>query len=332
MPSRKHVAVIMGGVSSEHDVSLNSGRKVSENLNADRYRVTPVTIHRDGAWEYPGEAPCDVFCGVRRLKELDVDCVYLALHGPFGEDGRFQGMLDILGLPYIGSGCAASALAMDKVRSKAVVAQAGVRVAPQVLLGKGEWERDSGAAVARVEAELGFPCVAKSPNQGSSLGMAIPQNADELGAALPTLFQLDDTVLVEGFLRGREVTCAVLDVEPGTPPRALPPTEIRPVSASFFDYHAKYTPGATEEITPAPLSIAATGKVQRLAERVHMLVGCRGLSRSDMILVDDEPVWLEVNTLPGMTQTSLMPQAAAAAGISFSELVGLFVEAALARD
>jgi len=255
--------------------------------------------------------------------------VFIALHGRYGEDGRIQGLLDLAGIPYTGSGHAASAIAMDKVRSKAVVAQAGVRVARQLVFNDAEVP-DPAAAARRVEAELGFPCVMKSPCQGSSLGMAIPKSAAECAAAFPSLFGFDSVVMVEQFVSGPELTCGVLDVE-ASGPRALPVTEIRPVTSEYFDYQAKYTPGATREITPAEISEEATRRVQETAVRVHRLVGCSGFSRSDMILVGDEPVWLEVNTIPGMTETSLFPQAAAAVGISLGTLVGMLVESALEK-
>ena len=161
--------------------------------------------------------------------------------------------------------------------------------------------------------------------------MAIPQAKEEFPAALLDVMAYDDRVLVEKFIRGTEVTCAVLDVEPGTPPRALPVTEICPVESAFFDYHAKYTPGASREITPARISDAATRNVQQAAECVHSVVGCSGLSRSDFLMDGEDPVWIEVNTIPGMTETSLFPQAAAAAGITFPDLVALLVGDALSR-
>lgn len=329
---KTHVAVLMGGVSSEHEVSLKSGAMVSGNIDRAKYDVTQVVITREGHWKFPGEDLLDIYHALPRLRELRVDCVFIALHGPFGEDGRLQGMFDAFGIPYTGSGCAASALAMDKIHSKAVARQAGVRVADQFLLTRHEWDTDPGTVLARVEKELGYPCLIKSPCQGSSIGMAIPKNAAHFKTSLLDVFMYGDLVMVEQFIKGPEVTCAVLDVEPGKPPRALPVTEICPVESEFFDYHAKYTPGACREITPARISPEATKKVQAVAERVHSVVGCKGFSRSDMILDGDDPVWIEVNTIPGMTETSLYPQAAAAAGISFPDMLTLFLQEAMERN
>jgi D-alanine-D-alanine ligase len=324
---KAHVAVLMGGVSSEHEVSMKSGANAVAALGQKGYRVTPVAIEKDGGWRFEGGTAVNLGEAVARLLKDGVECVFIALHGPFGEDGRMQGLFDLVGLPYTGSGHTASAIAMDKVRSKALVEQAGVRVARQVLLKPG----DAGECAARIGAEIGFPCVLKSPCQGSSLGMAIPKSEAECITALPTLFELDTCVMAEEFLQGPEVTCGVLDAEKSGP-RAMPVTEIRPVTSAFFDYHAKYTPGACREITPAEISPEATRRVQEMALRAHEVIGCRGFSRSDMILVGDEPVWLEVNTIPGLTETSLFPQAAANVGISLSDLLGMLVEAALIKD
>lgn len=321
----------MGGTSSEHEVSLKSGAMVSGNLDRSRYDILQVVITRDGLWKFPGEALMDIYAALPRLRDLSVECVFIALHGPFGEDGRLQGMFDALGIPYTGSGCAASALAMDKIHSKAVARQAGVRVADQFLLTRAEWDAAPAAVLERVSREFGYPCLIKSPCQGSSIGMAIPKDESHFKKSLLDVFMYGDLVMIERFINGTEVTCAVLDVDPGKPPRALPVTEIRPVDSEFFDYHAKYTPGACNEITPARISEEATRKVQAVAERIHTVIGCKGFSRSDMILDGDDPVWIEVNTIPGMTETSLYPQAAAAAGIAFPKLLTMFIEEAMLR-
>jgi D-alanine-D-alanine ligase len=329
---KKHVAVLMGGMSSEHDVSLNSGAMVLQSIPTERYRVTKIVISREGMWHIDDTRPRPMHEVLAWLRVERVDCVFIALHGPFGEDGRLQGMFDLLRIPYVGSGCAASALALDKLRSKAVVRDAGILVAKQTYVQSAQWQLDATAITEHVTTALGYPCVIKCPTQGSSLGMAIPRGAEEFQGAMYELLPLEGSVLIEQFLAGKEVTCAVLDDVPGAEPVALPVTEIVPVTSAFFDYKAKYTPGATEEITPARISDELTRAVQEVAVRVHKLVGCSGLSRSDFILVDDRPVWLEVNTIPGMTGTSLFPQAAAAAGISFPDLVERLVEGAMAAQ
>ena len=325
---RMKVAVLMGGLSSEHDVSLRSGAMVAGNLDRETYDPVPVVIARNGAWKILDDRPCGIVEALARLQELGIDCVFIALHGPHGEDGRIQGLFDIIGMPYTGSGCAASALAIDKVRSKAVVRSAGIPLARDLVVTRAQWDADPDTVLTRVHTELGFPCVLKSPCQGSSIGMAIPRELSEFRGALLNVLAYDDTVLIEQYLNGLEVTCSVLDATPGAPPHALPVTEIRPVSAAFFDYSAKYTPGTTEEITPARIAPELAAAVQDIAVRVHTAIGCRGLSRSDMILAHDQPVWIEVNTIPGMTETSLFPQAAAAAGIAFPELLDRLIRGA----
>lgn len=326
-----HVAVLMGGMSSEHDVSLVSGSNVAERLDRGAFDVTPVTISRDGLWSFPGNGPVDIFDAVRELKVRRVDCAFVALHGAYGEDGRLQGFLDLLGIPYTSSGCMGSGLAMDKLRSKAVAAQAGIPVAAHCTVTGAEWRADPSGVLEGIRTKLGFPCVIKSPCEGSSVGLAIPREAEAFAGSMDDVFAYGETVMVEQFVPGTEVTCAVLDEFPGQRPIALPVTEICPITSDYFDYHAKYTAGASEEITPARISPELTRTIQELAVTAHEAIGCGIWSRSDFIVGPDGPVWLEVNTTPGMTPTSLYPQAAAAVGISYSELIGRFVKAALAR-
>lgn len=329
--SKKHVAVLMGGMSSEHEVSMASGAKVLGSLDQEKYRVTPVIISKDGLWRFSEEPPRDMFDAVPCLKRLHVDCAFIALHGAFGEDGRLQGMLDLLGIPYTSSGCAASALAIDKIRSKAIVRDAGIRVANHLAVDLATWRAESEAILRQVADRIGFPCVAKSPLQGSSMGMAIPQNPEAFRSGMEDVFKYGDMAMIEQFIAGTEVTCAVLDVDRKRAPRALPVTEIRPISSSYFDYYAKYTPGASLEITPAEIAPELAAQVQDMAVRAHAVVGCSIWSRSDMIIDAKGPVWIEVNTVPGLTPTSLFPQAAAAVGISYAQLLDLFVEAAMAK-
>ncbi len=325
------VAVLMGGMSDEHDVSLRSGAGVVQALASVGYSPIPITISRTGHWLLPEEPERDIFAAVSRLREVRPDCVFIALHGPFGEDGRMQGMLDLLGLPYTGSGCAASALAMDKIRCKAVVEEAEIPVAAHAVFDAAAWAESEADIRGIVEEGVGFPCVVKTPRSGSSFGVEIVQAPEGLGAAISRIMPLDSEVMVEEYIKGLELTCSVLDVTPGERCQALPCTEIRPKGASFFDYDSKYTPGASEEITPAEIDPELTEEIQEYAMLAHEAVGCQGWSRSDFILGEDGPVWIEVNTVPGLTETSLFPQACAAAGISYAEMCRLFVDAAMRR-
>ena len=329
--SKSHVAVFMGGRSEEHDVSIKSGTGVANALAGEAYTVTPVVIGRDGNWSVAGGAPCRPAAGMAQLDGRAVDCAFIALHGPYGEDGRIQGLFDMLDLTYTGSGCSASALAMDKVRSKAVVAAQGIRVAGHLALDRPTWAIDSPQVIEAIEKDIGFPCVIKAVSQGSSKGLAICDSLLTLRKDMERVMDVEDNVFVECFVKGTEVTCSVLDADPSGRIRPLPVTEICPKTARYFDYEAKYTPGATDEITPARISGELSDLVMDIAAHVHEVIGCSGWSRSDFIIDEKGPVWLEVNTIPGMTETSLFPQAAAAAGMSYAQLVVALVEDALRR-
>lgn len=331
MNEKATVLVLMGGQSSEHDVSLNSGKNVAAALEDEGYRVVPVLIGRDGRWLFPDGTGLSAAKAAGAVKDMHADCIFIALHGAFGEDGRIQGYLDTIGVPYTGTGCAASALAMDKVRCKAVVQAQGIRVAGHLALDRATWAADSAAVIDGTTKDIGFPCVVKAARGGSSVGVSIVEQVEDLEAAILEVLKEDDYLMIEEFVDGREVTCGVLDAEPSGLIRPLPITEIRPRDAKFFDYEAKYTPGATDEITPADLPEEIAHAVQEMAVYVHDIIGCRGWSRSDFMVGDQGPIWIEVNTVPGLTSTSLYPQAAAAAGIPYGAMCALFVEAAL-RD
>jgi D-alanine-D-alanine ligase len=322
----------MGGGSTEHEVSLSSGAEVLKALDPERYEGIPVRIEHDGAWSVNDAPPVSLREAIQHLHALGIDCVFNALHGGFGEDGRIQGLLDLLGWPYTGSGHAASALAMDKVRCKAVASSQGIRVANHIALDRATWKADPEAVLDTVSRELGFPCIVKTGHGGSSVGVCAPADVQQLEKAMEETLQYDGSVLIEKYIAGREVTCGVLDVDPLGRLRALPVTEIIPRNkGAFWTYEDKYAEGATEEITPAELPPELTNQVMDMAVHVHEIVGCRGWSRSDFIIGAQGPVWLEVNTVPGLTPTSLYPQACAAAGISYRQMVTLFIEKAL-RD
>lgn len=331
MRAKKHVVVLMGGISSEHDISLKSGNMVLQHIDSEKYKVSSITISRAGEWVFSDEPDeyLEISHAIPILREIHPDCIFIALHGPYGEDGRIQGMFDMLGMPYTGSGCRASAIAIDKIRSKQLVAHQGIQVADDFMFTLLDWNDDADAIVARTQESLGFPCVLKSPFQGSSLGMAIPQSEGDFREAVKELSGYGFTLMVERYLKGTELTCGVLDFEEGKRPVGLPVTEIRPKKAKFFDYQAKYTPNATDEITPAEIEDDIRNRIQEIAVRTHEIIGCRGFSRSDMILVGDDIFWLEINTIPGLTETSLLPQMAQAQGMSFAELVDGIIQAAL---
>ena len=298
-----HVAVLMGGLSAEREVSLNSGKACTAALQDAGYKVTPIDVDRDLA---------------ERLKQIKPDVCFNALHGRYGEDGCVQGLLELLRIPYTHSGVRASALAMHKERAKEVMRAVGIPVA-------------EGKVVARTEAAkshvLPRPYVLKPVAEGSSVGVFIvradhdhpPQELNDPGWAYGDL-------LAERYIPGRELTCAVMAG------RALAVTEIVAAEAlGFYNYEAKYAEGGSRHVLPAPVSSNVYQLVQTLALTAHNALGCRGVSRADF-RYDDTPggtgevVCLEVNTQPGMTATSLVPELAAHAGLSFAELVSWMVE------
>lgn len=302
--TQTHVAVLMGGWSSEREISLRSGAACADALEAEGYRVTRLDVRRDVA---------------TKLAEIRPDICFNALHGRFGEDGCIQGLLEVMGIPYTHSGVLASALAMHKERAKAVLKEAGVPVAESVVVSRAK------AARAHV---MKPPYVIKPPAEGSSVGVFIVREdqahpPQELTSADWTL---GEELMVERFIPGRELTCAVMGDE------ALGVIEIRPAEGlSFYDYDAKYAPGGSIHVLPAPLKPNVYQLVQKLSVAAHRALGCRGVSRSDF-RYDDQPggpgelICLEVNTQPGMTSTSLVPELAAYAGRSFGELVRWIVE------
>lgn len=299
----KHVAVLMGGFSSERPVSLSSGEECARALEAEGYQVTRVDVGRDVA---------------SVLAELAPDVAFNALHGPYGEDGAIQGVLEYLNIPYTHSGVLASALAMDKAQAKKVVAAAGVPVAEARVMNR----FDFGS-----EHPIPTPYVVKPVREGSSFGVVI---VDESQSHPPqvitsTDWRYGDEVMVERYIHGRELTCGVMD---GV---ALAVTEVVPQGHAFYDYDAKYANGGSQHVIPAKILPNIYQEIQRLAVVAHQAIGCRGVSRSDFRYDDrfseeGEIIWLEVNTQPGMTPTSLVPEMAALEGRGFGQLVSWMVE------
>jgi D-alanine-D-alanine ligase len=293
---RKRVAVLMGGWSSERQVSLVSGTAVAKALGDAGYEVLPIDVARDAA---------DLLA---RLTPRP-DVVFNALHGRWGEDGTIQGLLDILAIPYTHSGLLASALAMHKPTAKLVFERAGIPVAEHVVVGR--------AALAEGEP-MARPYVIKPLNEGSSVGVRIVRNGDNL-SPLGIDWTFGDTVMVERFIAGREFTVAVMGGRP------LAVTEIT-TDRGFYDYDAKYAPGGSRHVVPAQVEPAVYDEAMALAVRAHRALGCRGVSRADLRYDGQELYMLEVNTQPGMTPTSLVPEQAAYAGIGFPDLVAWMVE------
>jgi D-alanine-D-alanine ligase len=268
----------------------------------------------------------------RAAEERSLDAVFVALHGRFGEDGTIQGLLEAAGVPYTGSGVLASALAMDKERAKTVVAGAGVSVPRGRCVARAEWESGPEAMLEALSRVPGLPAFVKPAGGGSSLGAGPAGDVPGLRSRVEEVFRSHgDAALVEERIAGREVTCAVLGNR-GGPLRALPVVEIVPRGRPFFDYVAKYDAGSCEEICPARLDDEERLRVEEAALAAHRALGCDGMSRSDFIVAGGEPWYLETNTIPGMTETSLCPKAARAAGLRFPALLDLLLAMALERS
>jgi len=260
--------------------------------------------------------------------DAPIDVAFIGMHGPWGEDGTIQGLLDILGVPYVGSGVLASSLAMDKAMAKRVLAASGIDVARGETVTRAAYARDPGAA-AKAAAEIGYPVFVKPVRQGSSFGAAPVERPGDLAAAIADALRYDDRALIEEKLTGTELTVGVIGGDDDLTP--LPVIEIV-TKRTFFDYQAKYDPAVTEEICPARIDPSQAARAQEIALRVHRALGLEDLSRTDMILAGDRMAVLEVNTIPGMTANSLLPKAARVAGIPFAELLERLITLALERS
>jgi len=299
------IALLAGGISSEREVSLNSGRQVFEALDKEKYHVIQYDPKTD--------------LGKLTADASQIDAALIILHGKYGEDGTVQGLLDLLGIPYQGAGVLGSAVAMNKLASKQLYEKAGLSVPPYISVRKGDV-----IDIKRCLEKLGLPLVIKPVSGGSSIGMSIVKSEDSLKDAVDKAFLYDDTILIEKYIKGIELTGGVIGNDDL---QALPIIEIVPgESYEFFDYHAKYTPGATREICPANIDDALTKKAQNYAKTAHKALFCKGYSRTDMIFSGEELYILETNTIPGMTRTSLLPLAAKTAGISFSQLLDRLIQ------
>ena len=295
------VAVLRGGSSLEHVVSLRSAARVEDALRELEHEPIGIDVGRDL---------------VQRLRSERPDVVFIALHGPGGEDGTVQELLEILDLPYTGPGVAACALCMDKIAAKHEMRAAELPT-PDWAAFNATAFRELGAAdtLEEIEGRLGFPLVIKPASQGSSLGVEFASSRDAVPEALVAAFSYDDRVLLERYIKGRELAVSVLADQ------ALPVVEAIPREEDFFNFEARYEIGRTEYVCPAGLADEDTRLVQELAARTYETLGCTGFARVDLILGDDGPQVLEVNAIPGLTDTSLFPMAAEAAGIDFAQLV-----------
>jgi D-alanine-D-alanine ligase len=313
------VAVLAGGRSSEHEVSLASGAAVREGLEEAGHEPMWVEISREGRWSHDG-APVTLEPGAGLL---DADVAFPVLHGPYGEDGTVQGLLEVLDVPYVGAGVGASAVCIDKIVFKELMARAGIPQVDYAAVREGE-DPD------RLRS-LGLPVFVKPARLGSSVGISKVESASELPDALSAAFEHDPRVIVEAMSRGMEVECSVLG---GSPPEASEPGEIV-IGADWYDYGAKYEPGGMDLVVPARLAPAVRGRVRELALETFLLVDCAGMARVDFFVEDPEGearvLVNELNTIPGFTATSVYAKLFEASGIPYSELLDRLIELALER-
>ncbi|PLW71402.1 D-alanine--D-alanine ligase [Streptomyces sp. SCUT-3] len=366
--AKPRVAVVFGGRSSEHGISVVTAGAVLRAIDRTKYDVLPVGITTDGRWALAVDDAERMAITDRRMPSVDhvvegegtvvlpvdpadrelvytepgsvpkalgeVDVVFPVLHGPYGEDGTLQGLLELAGVPYVGSGVLASAVGMDKEYMKRVFASFGLPVGPYTVVRPREWEKDPAAVRARITGfadDHGWPLFVKPARAGSSMGISKVDGPDGLDAAIEEARAHDPKIIVESLLRGREIECGVLEFEDG--PRASVPAEIPPVTAhDFYDFEAKYIDSA-EGLVPAPLTAAETARVQELAVAAFEAASCEGLVRADFFLLDNgEFVINEINTMPGFTPISMYPRMWQESGVSYPELVDRLVEAALRRS
>jgi D-alanine-D-alanine ligase len=322
----QRVAVLAGGRSSEHDVSLSSAASVADGLTEVGYEVTTIEIGRDGVWRQDGEAisltPGQGFHGH--------DVVFPVLHGPFGEDGTVQGLLECLDVPYVGAGVLASAACMHKVFFKELMAQAGIPQVEYRSVAEADQRADP-AAVARDLTTLGFPMFVKPARLGSSVGIVRVQAEDEISAALDTAFLHDPVAIVEAAALGREIECSVIGNDD---PVASEPGEILlgVGEHGWYDYKAKYSDGGMRLVVPARVPPQVRDRIRELAVEAFSRTGCAGLARVDFFVVNEDTVLLnELNTMPGFTQTSVFGSLFEASGVPYTELLDRLVKLAVQR-
>ncbi len=349
MPKTR-LAILYGGRSAEHQVSVVSARSVMEALDPDRFEVVPIAITRDGAWLLPDRSPLELTASDGALPEVDpagtevalrperglaeagqgpVDVVFPILHGPFGEDGTVQGLFELADLPYVGSGVLASALAMDKAMAKVVLAQAGLPQAPYLVVPERDWRADPERVAAEVQGRLRYPVFTKPARLGSSIGISKVKTPADLAAGLETAFGHDPKALVEQGVVARELECGVLGNDA---PEASVVGEVIP-GHEFYDFEAKYLDESLKLEIPAPVPGPVRDRVRELSLRAFQALDCEGFARVDFFYEEATGRVLlnEVNTIPGFTPKSMFPMLWAASGLSYPDLVARLVDLAVER-
>jgi len=324
--------VLAGGRSSEHPVSLESGKSVLDGLEAGGHETVPIVIDRAGRWHAQdpraGEADGAPIALTPGAGVVDADVVFPVLHGPFGEDGTVQGLLESLDVPYVGAGVLASAVCMDKATFKRLMAEAGMPQVRYEVVSKADWSRAPDAAIDRA-GTAGIPCFVKPARLGSSVGISKVTDEQQLENAIEHALEHDPVCLVEAAAVGKEIECSVIGNDD---PLASEPGQVITAGAEWYDYEAKYTAGGMELIVPAPISVAQRERVRRIATDAFTRSGCAGLARVDFFVTDEGRVLLnELNTIPGFTTTSVFARLFEASGMSYVELLDRLLALAIER-
>jgi D-alanine-D-alanine ligase len=325
---KKRIAVVMGGDSGEYDISIQSARVTCQQIDSEKYEVYPILIHKN-EWAYVHQdgshLPVDRYDFSITLKDVKIqfDAIFIAIHGTPGEDGKLQGYFEMLGIPFTTCDSITSAITFSKYFTNDLAITYGIKV-PKTFLVRQRRQFDAQA----ISETLGFPFFIKPNKSGSSVGVTKVYNLQEVEVAMQKAFVHDDEVLMQQFAKGRELACGVYSIDNEI--KVLPVTEI--ISAKdFFDYEAKYTEGMAKEITPAPISEAETAECKRMTAFLYDKFNCRGIVRFDYFLDGNDFWFLEVNTVPGLSEGSIVPKQAAVAGISMKELFSQLIEEALKR-
>ncbi|NCF75074.1 MAG: D-alanine--D-alanine ligase [Xanthomonadaceae bacterium] len=333
------VAVIGGGRSNERDVSLRTSQQIAKALPKNKYNVFLIEITKNKKWLFKGEFgkniqkekeyEIDILSDNNFLKKK-IDVAFIALHGKFGEDGKIQALLDLIGLPYTGSGMLSSALGMSKIKTLEFVAKNKIRIPKHLAIYKDDVKADF---YKNIKKNIKYPCVVKPSESGSSIGISIVKSKNQLSKATDSAFKQDNAIIIEQYIKGRELTCGVMGNTNQTELTSLPIVEIITKDTDFFDYQTKYFSNTVQEICPAKVSPKITKKVQELAKKVHSALWCDGLTRSDFILSDrDKKIYfLEINTIPGQTKASLCPKEAKAIGLKFSDFLEMQIKLAFEK-
>lgn len=359
MPKKINLAVIFGGRSGEHEVSLSSARGVMKNLDKEKYNIVPIAITKKGNWligdkgkKYiemnedkigkEGAISPEESQSLVTIKDEErslanyaegeagakIDLVLPILHGPYGEDGRLQGMLDMLGVPYVFSGVLAHAIGMNKPKAKIIAATAGVPVAKDLVIKKNEKYN-----IDEIIEKLSLPLMVKPSELGSSVGISLAKNKEDLEKGIADAYTHGDEVILEQYIKGKEFTVTVMENSPSGKTEALAVTEIIPLISEFYDYKAKYEDGGSKHVCPAEISKEDEKKLKGYAVNTFKSIGCQDLARVDFLWSEknNENYFTDINTIPGMTPTSLAPEAAALAGMNFTEFLDRLIEGAMKR-